>query len=106
MDFSAAGKTVKGSPSGKGHGFRGRYRLIVASNRDEYLDRATAPIHFWKDANQNLLAGVCTCEGDSSFAVVNSAPLRMRENLQEPSRNVAIRFFLVQGTPGKKLRGI
>lgn len=57
MDFSAAAKTVKGSASGKGHGFRGRYRLIVASNRDEYLDRATAPIHFWKDADQNLLAG-------------------------------------------------
>lgn len=60
MDFSAAGKSVKssGGGGGKGHGFRGRYRLIVASNRDEYLDRATTPIHYWEDANQNLLAGV------------------------------------------------
>lgn len=54
MDFSAAGKSAAGR--GRGQGIRG-YKLIVASNRDEYLDRATSPIHFWEDANSSLLAG-------------------------------------------------
>lgn len=55
MDFSAAGKAAAGN--GEGRGIRGRYKLIVASNRDEDLGRPTAPIHFWKDAGSNLLAG-------------------------------------------------
>ncbi|MEH7384632.1 NRDE family protein [Bacillus sp. JJ1521] len=32
------------------------YKLIVAANRDEFLKRRTAPIHFWED-EPNLLAG-------------------------------------------------
>lgn len=51
MDFSAAGKKA----SGRG---KGRYKLIVASNRDEDLDRSATPIHFWKDADSNILAGM------------------------------------------------
>lgn len=61
MDFSASGKSISsgsGRGGGKGYGVRGRYKLIVASNRDEFLGRPTAPIHFWEDANSNLLAGV------------------------------------------------
>lgn len=38
-------------------GLGGRYKLTVASNRDELLDRATAPIHFWADAESDILAG-------------------------------------------------
>ncbi|CAB1108073.1 unnamed protein product [Ectocarpus sp. CCAP 1310/34] len=55
MDFSAEGNAAAGN--GEGRGIRGRYKLIVASNRDEDLGRPTAPIHFWKDAGSNLLAG-------------------------------------------------
>lgn len=63
MDFSASGKSISsgsgsGGGGGKGYGVRGRYKLIVASNRDEFLGRPTAPIHFWEDANSNLLAGI------------------------------------------------
>ncbi|MFS0821193.1 NRDE family protein [Bacillus sp. 1P02SD] len=32
------------------------YKLIVAANRDEFLQRPTAPIHFWED-EPTLLAG-------------------------------------------------
>lgn len=39
-------------------GINGRYKLIVASNRDEFTDRATAPIHFWTDAGSDILAGI------------------------------------------------
>lgn len=56
MDFSAAGKK---NASGRG---KGRYKLIVASNRDEDLDRSATPIHFWEDANFNLLAGTTVVE--------------------------------------------
>ena len=39
-------------------GLGGRYKLIVASNRDELQDRASAPLHFWQDAGSDILAGV------------------------------------------------
>eukprot|EP00903_Cladosiphon_okamuranus_P008969 g8581.t1 len=81
MDFSAAGKSVKGSASGKGHGFRGRYRLIVASNRDEYLDRETHPVHFWKDANQNLLAGRDKVAGGTWLGVSRSGKFATVTNI-------------------------
>ncbi|MEH7234565.1 NRDE family protein [Bacillus sp. JJ1562] len=32
------------------------YKIIVAANRDEFLQRPTAPIHFWED-EPSLLAG-------------------------------------------------
>lgn len=35
----------------------GKYRLIVATNRDEYLERPAKPAEFW-DRNQDILAGV------------------------------------------------
>ena len=38
--------------------FRGRYKLIVASNRDEFQDRPSTPMHFWTDAGSYILAGI------------------------------------------------
>ncbi|CAM9841980.1 unnamed protein product [Ectocarpus fasciculatus] len=70
MDFSAAGKAAAGN--GEGRGIRGRYKLIVASNRDEDLDRRTAPIHFWKDAGSNLLAGRDLVAGGTWLGVSRS----------------------------------
>ena len=32
------------------------YNLIVAANRDEFYNRATAPVHFWEDFPE-ILAG-------------------------------------------------
>lgn len=34
-----------------------RYKLIVASNRDEVLDRPTAAMSFWEEGASNILAG-------------------------------------------------
>ncbi|KAI9314103.1 NRDE protein-domain-containing protein [Dichotomocladium elegans] len=34
-----------------------RYRFIFASNRDEFLDRPTAPAHFWPAPFDSVLAG-------------------------------------------------
>ena len=33
-----------------------RFPLILAANRDEFLDRPTEPAHWWKDA-PDILAG-------------------------------------------------
>jgi hypothetical protein len=38
------------------YGFTVGYKLIVLANRDEFLDRATEPAHFWKE-HPNILAG-------------------------------------------------
>ena len=32
------------------------YRLVIASNRDEFYDRDTAPVHYWSD-HPAILAG-------------------------------------------------
>lgn len=34
----------------------GGYRLIIASNRDEYYDRPTLPANYWSE-NQNIIGG-------------------------------------------------
>lgn len=44
-------------PTVVNRGVAGKYRLIVASNRDEDLGRPTEPLHFWADTKSNLLAG-------------------------------------------------
>lgn len=33
------------------------FKLIIASNRDEFYDRATKPLHFWNDAACDIVAG-------------------------------------------------
>ena len=32
------------------------FKLIIASNRDEFYDRATKPLHFWNDAACDIVA--------------------------------------------------
>jgi len=34
-----------------------KYKLIVAANRDEYLDRKAVPLHFWTDSPEEVVAG-------------------------------------------------
>lgn len=48
----SSGGVKNGGPLGK------RYKLIVASNRDEDMDRPTAAMHFWEEGgSSNVLAG-------------------------------------------------
>jgi len=37
----------------------GGYRLIIASNRDEYYNRPTLPAHYWSE-DQNIIGGKMT----------------------------------------------
>ena len=34
-----------------------RYKLILAANRDEYLDCASEPLQFWNDAKCDIVGG-------------------------------------------------
>jgi uncharacterized protein with NRDE domain len=34
------------------------YKLIIASNRDEFYKRPTGPAKFW-EKNSNIIAGIC-----------------------------------------------
>ncbi|CBN76742.1 conserved unknown protein [Ectocarpus siliculosus] len=86
MDFSAAGKAAAGN--GEGRGIRGRYKLIVASNRDEDLGRPTAPIHFWKDAGSNLLAGRDLVAGGTWLGVSRSGKFATLTNVSSTWENV------------------
>ncbi|CAM9335044.1 unnamed protein product [Pylaiella littoralis] len=74
MDFSAAGKNASGR-------VKGRYKLIVASNRDEDLDRPAAPIHFWKDAGFNVLAGRDLVGGGTWLGVSRSGKFATVTNI-------------------------
>ncbi|XP_075256646.1 transport and Golgi organization 2 homolog isoform X2 [Convolutriloba macropyga] len=40
-----------------------RYKLIVAANRDEFLDREAEPLHFWNDTDSDIVAGTDTIRG-------------------------------------------
>lgn len=44
-------------PGKAAKGLGGRYKLIIASNRDEFMDRRTEGMHFWSDKGSNVLAG-------------------------------------------------
>jgi uncharacterized protein with NRDE domain len=78
-----------------------RYRLILGANRDEYLDRATAPARFWSDA-PHLLAGrdlrgggtwLGVTTGGKLAAVTNYRDMR-RQVVTPPSRGGLVASFL------------
>ncbi|CAN0466584.1 unnamed protein product [Ascophyllum nodosum] len=62
-------------------GIGGRYKLIVASNRDEWLDRPSAPIHFWKETKSNLLAGRDLTAGGTWLGVNRSGKFATVTNI-------------------------
>ena len=46
-----------------------RYKLILAANRDEYLDRASEPLQFWNDAECDTVGGKDKKEGGTRLGV-------------------------------------
>ncbi|CAM9997249.1 unnamed protein product, partial [Discosporangium mesarthrocarpum] len=71
---------VNGLSKGAG-GLRGRYRIILASNRDEWLDRPTSPMHFWDDDGQpDILAGQDLQAGGTWLGVNRYGKLAMITN--------------------------
>eukprot|EP00904_Undaria_pinnatifida_P012377 jgi/Undpi1/826/HiC_scaffold_10.g04290.m1 len=62
------------------NGIRRRYKLIVASNRDEFLDRATAPLDFWTGTESNILAGRDLMAGGTWLGLNRSGKLAIITN--------------------------
>lgn len=81
-----------------------RYPLIVAANRDEFLDRPAKPLHFWEDS-PHILAGRDERAGGTWLglstagrfaALTNYRDLRKPE-VQGPSRGALVMQVLQQG---------
>jgi uncharacterized protein with NRDE domain len=81
-----------------------RYRLVLAANRDEFLDRPTAPAGFWVDAPE-VLGGRDLDKGgtwlaitlDGRWAAVTNFREGVRPNPTAPSRGSLTRDFLLGG---------
>ena len=75
------------------------YPLIVVANRDEFLERATAPAHFWKD-HPHVLAGqdlASPTQPTGTWLGVNrDGRLAMLTNYRDPAQ-------LLDGAPSRGL---
>ncbi|MEH7224057.1 NRDE family protein [Bacillus sp. JJ1566] len=60
------------------------YKLIVAANRDEFLQRPTAPIHFWED-EPTLLAGRDLEKMGTWMGVTKAGRFSAITNYRDPS---------------------
>lgn len=61
------------------------FRLIVAANRDEFLDRPTAPLAFWDDSPQ-VLAGRDLKEGGTWLGITRTGRFAALTNYRDPAR--------------------
>lgn len=61
------------------------YPLVVAANRDEFHDRATAPSGFWRDHSQ-LLAGTDLEQGGTWMGVTRDGRFAAVTNYRDPAR--------------------
>ena len=61
-----------------------KYRLILAANRDEFLDRPTKPARFWNE-HPDLLAGKDTRAGGTWMGVTTDLRFAAITNYREPA---------------------
>lgn len=64
------------------------YPLIVAANRDEFLNRPAAPAHWWTDAG-DILAGRDLEAGGTWMGLSRHGRFAALTNYRDPSRHVA-----------------
>lgn len=63
------------------------YPLIVAANRDEFLDRPTEPARFWKD-HPDLLAGRDGVGGGTWMGITRRGRFAALTNFRNPSESL------------------
>jgi uncharacterized protein with NRDE domain len=75
-----------------------KYKLVVASNRDEFYNRPTMPAQFWSD-NPNILAGKDLHQGGTWFGITTMGRFGALTNYRDPSNynpHAPSRGYLVQ----------
>ena len=80
-----------------------KYRLIIASNRDEFYSRASTPMHFWEDA-PHILAGRDMQDKGTWFGITTGGKLALITNVRDPasmrsdspSRGEIVKRYLMQ----------
>lgn len=85
-----------------------RFPLIVAANRDEFLDRPAEPAHFWSDAPE-ILAGRDKRAGGTWMGITRSGRFAAITNYRDmrinfpagPSRGLLVREALEHGVDAK-----
>jgi uncharacterized protein with NRDE domain len=63
------------------------YRLVLAANRDEYLDRPTEPVQFWSDA-PHVLGGRDRTAGGTWLGVTTGGKMAAVTNYRDPRQQV------------------
>jgi uncharacterized protein with NRDE domain len=66
-----------------------RWPLVIAANRDEYHDRATAALHWWDDSEPRVLAGKDLAAGGTWMGANAAGRLALLTNVRDPSRQRA-----------------
>jgi uncharacterized protein with NRDE domain len=70
------------------------YTLVVAANRDEFLERPTAPVHFWED-HPTIVAGRDLKQMGTWMGITKAGRFAALTNYRNPQEN----------TEGKRSRG-
>jgi len=90
------------------------YKLIIAANRDEFYERATAPAQFWTDHPQ-VLAGRDLEAGGTWLGITKTGKISMLTNYRDPSninpkapsRGKLVMDYLIEPVaPGQYLNNI
>lgn len=66
-----------------------RWPLVIAANRDEFHDRATAPLDWWADATPRILAGKDLFAGGTWMGASEQGRLALLTNVRDPQRQRA-----------------
>ena len=72
-------------------GLNPRFPWVLASNRDEFFDRAAAPLAWWQAAagEESLLGGRDLSAGGAWLAVRRNGHLALVTNVREPGRHLS-----------------
>jgi uncharacterized protein with NRDE domain len=63
-----------------------RWPLVIAANRDEFHDRATAPMDWWPEARPRILAGKDLAAGGTWMGLSEQGRLALLTNVRDPLR--------------------
>ena len=67
-----------------------RWPLVIASNRDEFLNRPTLPLYWWTSASgQEILSGQDVRAGGTWLGATRSGRVAFLTNVREPAPQVA-----------------